>query len=112
MEEYGHRLMPHVLHDKASRDPDQVFASVARSEKIEDGFRTVTYQQVSRAVNYVACWLLEHFPQLARHETITYIGVSDLRYNILFYAAVQIRLKVSLLLSSHLYRLSRRFAFG
>jgi hypothetical protein len=98
--DYGRRLMPTVLHAEAERNPQRPFAIVAKSENIEDGFQEVTFQQVSRAVNHVSLWLQGQFEENGskppRHATITYIGVPDLRYNIIFYAAVQCRYKVQL----------------
>lgn len=97
---YGRRLMPTTLHHEAERNPLRTFAVVAKSDKIESGFTEVNFQQVARAVNYVAHWLQTRFESGAkppRHATLTYIGVPDLRYNIIFYAAIQCRYKVSFL---------------
>jgi acyl-CoA synthetase (AMP-forming)/AMP-acid ligase II len=95
--DYGRRLMPTVLHHETQRNPERTFAIVAKSDNIEDGFLTVTFGQVAQAVNHVSRWLETRFEsgqKPPRHATLAYIGVPDLRYNILFYAAVQCRYKV------------------
>ncbi|KUJ17080.1 putative NRPS-like enzyme [Mollisia scopiformis] len=82
---HGSRLMPTILHDEAKHNPQRTFAVVAKSDNLEEGFYQVTFEQVARAVNHPL-----------RHTTLSYIGVPDLRYNILFYAAVQCPYKVFL----------------
>ncbi|KAE9367390.1 putative NRPS-like enzyme [Stipitochalara longipes BDJ] len=96
---YGSRLMPTILHDEAKHNPQRTFAVVTRSDNLEDGFIEVTFEQVARAVNHVSHWLQARFEngdKPPRHTTLSYIGVPDLRYNILFYAAVQCGYKVVL----------------
>ncbi|TAQ86650.1 hypothetical protein B7494_g5036 [Chlorociboria aeruginascens] len=96
---YGRRLMPTVLRSEAKHNPTRVFALAAKSDNVDDGFREVTFQQVAQATNYTSHWLQKRFengnkpPKLV---TLAYIGVPDLRYNILFYAAAQCRYKVFL----------------
>ncbi|TVY78270.1 Non-canonical non-ribosomal peptide synthetase FUB8 [Lachnellula suecica] len=98
-ENYGSRLMPSILRNEAEINPKRKFAIIARSDNIEDGFVEVTFEQITRAVNFVSHWLRAKFEDgrdPPRHSTITYVGVPDLRYNILFYAALQCRYKVFL----------------
>jgi acyl-CoA synthetase (AMP-forming)/AMP-acid ligase II len=94
---YGRRLMPTILHLEAKNNPQRTFAIAAKSENIEGGFREVTFQQIAHAVNHVSHWLRRLFEdgnEPPRHATIAYIGVPDLRYNIIFLAAVQCRYQV------------------
>ncbi|KAL9032073.1 MAG: hypothetical protein Q9214_008122, partial [Letrouitia sp. 1 TL-2023] len=58
---------------------------------VSEGFQDVEFQQVARAVNYVAHRLQAVFGSKPEYEfeTVTYIGLPDLRYNIIFYAAVK-----------------------
>jgi acyl-CoA synthetase (AMP-forming)/AMP-acid ligase II len=97
--DYGRRLMPTILHYEAEHNPQRTFAIAAKSDNIEDGFQEVTFQQVAQAVNHVSHWFQARFESSNKpvHQTtLAYIGPPDLRYNIIFYAAVQCRYKVRL----------------
>ena len=99
LDDYGRRLMPTILRHEAKYNPQRTFAMVAKSDNLEDGFLDVTFQQVAQAVDYASHWLQNRFEngdKPPRHTTLAYIGVPDLRYNILFYAGVQCRYKVRL----------------
>ena len=93
---YGRRLLPCVLDDEARRCPQRIFASLAKSEDISHGFRDVSYLEMASAVNYMAHELQGVFGSKPGHdfETLTYLGVPDLRYNIVVYAAVKCGFKV------------------
>lgn len=93
---YGRRLLPCLLDDEAKTNPHKVFATLARSNDLSHGFHDVCFRQVANAVNHVAYMLQSIFgPELDRDfETLTYIGLPDLRYSIVFYAAVKCGYKV------------------
>ena len=93
---YGKRLLPNVLEEQSQTNPDKVFAAIARSDALYEGFRDVTFSEVAQAVNFLAYMLQSAFGPTLKYdfETLTYIGVPDLRYNIVFYAAVKCRYKV------------------
>lgn len=93
---YGRRLLPCVLDDEAALNPERVFAIIPRSDDLSQGFNDVTFAQMANAVNYLADRLQALFGPKPEHhfETLTYIGVSDLRYNVVFYAAVKAGYKV------------------
>lgn len=93
-EQYGRRLMVGVLEEETQHNPQRVFALIPASSDLQDGFRQVTFQQVKAAVDYTVHWLQDGFSTFSQHETLAYVGVPDLRYNILFYAALKLRLKV------------------
>jgi acyl-coenzyme A synthetase/AMP-(fatty) acid ligase/acyl carrier protein len=95
-EQYGRRLMVGVLEEEAQHHPERIFALIPESSDLQDGFRQVTFQQVKAAVDHTVYWLQAEFGPFALHETLSYVGVLDLRYNILFYAALKLRLKVFL----------------
>ncbi|EED20986.1 NRPS-like enzyme, putative [Talaromyces stipitatus ATCC 10500] len=94
--QYGHRLLVATLEEKAHSHPEQVFCLLPRSSNLQDGFYEVNYKQVQTAVDYTAQWLKTKFGQFSPNETVSYMGLPDIRYNIIFYAAVRIRLKVFL----------------
>ena len=101
---YGRRLLPAILDHEAHTTPDRIFATIPKGADLQDGFVDVAVAQIATAVNFVAYELLsEYGPSSPKnYETLTYIGVPDLRYNIVFYAAVKCGFKVS---SSLLYLL-------
>ncbi|KAF2999116.1 putative secondary metabolism biosynthetic enzyme [Neopestalotiopsis sp. 37M] len=76
---YGRRLVPRVLDELAETDPNRVYAAVPKSADVKDGFHDVTVADLSRCVDFMASWLDEKFGRSESFETITYIGLSDLR---------------------------------
>lgn len=93
---YGQRLLPVVLDDEAEANPQRTFAAIPTSSDVSEGFRDVTFAQVAQAVDYFAYRLQAIFGSVLRYEfeTLTYVGVPDLRYNIVFHAAVKCGYKV------------------
>lgn len=92
---YGSRLLPQVLDDLARSKPQRIFASIPKTFELKDGFRDVTVLQVSRSVNRLAWWIEANIGKSLTFETIAYLGLPDLRYAILFLAAVKCGYKVS-----------------
>lgn len=88
--------MPCVLDDEAVFNPQRVFAVIPRSEDLSQIFNDIFFAQMANAVNYLANRLQALFGPKPDYpfETLTYIGVPDLRYNIVFYAAVKAGYKV------------------
>ena len=95
--QYGSRLLPQVVDELACSDPDRIYASIPRSSDLSDGFRDVSMLQISQAVNKFAHWLEGVIGRSTAFETISYMGPSDLRYPIIFLAAVKTGYKVQLL---------------
>ena len=94
--QYGRRLLPCVLDDEAQANPQRVFAALTRSNDLSQGYQDVVFQQIANAVNFIAYRLQTVFGSKLDHEfeTLTYIGLPDLRYSIVFYAAVKCGFKV------------------
>ena len=86
---YGKRLIAHTVDDLAAREPDRVWATIPLGPEISDGFRDITVKQLANAVNSVAWWLESKIGRSDRFEVIAYLGLSDVRYAILFFAAVK-----------------------
>jgi len=86
---YGSRLLPQVLDDLATSKPERIYASFPKTFDLKDGFRDVTVLQMSHAVNAIAWWLEKHIGQSSNFETISYLGPPDVRYAIIFLAAVK-----------------------
>ena len=113
--QYGRRLLPCVLDDEAQTYPERLFAAFATSNNVCQGFRDVTFSQMAHAVDFMAHRLQSTFGSILKHdfETLTYIGVPDLRYNIVFYAAVKCGYKVVSLvvMSLTIFLLSQKRSF-
>ena len=92
---YGSRLLPQVVDELARSDPDRVYATLPLSSDLTQGFRDVTMLQVSQAVNKCAFWLEETIGRSTEFETLSFMGLPDLRYAIIFLAAVKCGYKVS-----------------
>ena len=87
--QYGSRLLPQVVDELACSDPERIYASVPRSSDLSDGFRDVSMLEMSRAVNRIAHWLEKIVGRSTSFETLSYMGPPDLRYVIIFLAAVK-----------------------
>jgi len=91
---YGSRLLPQVLDDLAASKPERIYASLPKTFNLKDGFRDVTVLQISRAVNAIAWWLEKEIGRSSTFETVSYLGPPDIRYAIVFLAAVKCGYKV------------------
>ena len=84
---YGHRLIPQLIDERAESNPQGSVWSVPKSSNLADGFRDISYGQVARAINKAAWWIDEHIGKSTTFENLAYIGPPDLRYSILTIAA-------------------------
>ena len=96
--DYGRRLMPSVLSYESQNNPKRLFALSARTNQVDDGFLELTFGEVGRASSYIAQWLEGRFDfgECGKQVTLAYIGIPDVRYNLVFYATLKLRAKVSL----------------
>ncbi|PQE21314.1 thioester reductase domain-containing protein [Rutstroemia sp. NJR-2017a WRK4] len=77
----GRRLLPVVIDQLASTDPTRVFVSIPLTTSIQDGFRDITFEEISRAINRCAWWIEANIGRNESNdtfETINYIGPQDL----------------------------------
>lgn len=86
---YGERLLPQALDEHCRHDPARVYASIARSVDLAQGFRDVTMRDMASAVDSVAWWLESRIGRSEKFETLAYMGVSDLRYPIFCLAGMK-----------------------
>jgi hypothetical protein len=91
---FGRRLLPVVLDQLAESDPSRVYAAIPLSGELSHGFRDITVVEVARCVNYMSAWLEEQFGCSSNFETVSYLGIPDIRGAILFLAAVKCGYKV------------------
>lgn len=100
--DYGHRLLPHIIDEKARLDPQAEAFSVPRSDNPEDGWKLITWKDYANAVNYAARIIIDECgpPAPGTTPTVAYIGPNDGRYVVLIIAAVKAGYKVCLASSS------------
>jgi len=88
---HGRRLLPIVVEELATTDPDHILGMAAKSANISLGFDSLTVSQLSRAVNYTAHWLdfiLGEVPA-GTFLPIAFIGTQDFRYWVIELAAIK-----------------------
>ena len=86
------RLLVNAIDEKAksiSNSPWLLYANSSAWEH-EGGYRTITWEKFSHAINRTALWLDENIPRTAPgRQTIAYLGPNDARYYILIVAAAK-----------------------
>lgn len=93
--QFGSRLLPIVVDETAKSQPDLPYAYVPTSNNVSDGFKAVTFSDIATAANHVAIWIHHNLGPSDSFETISYMGLGDLRYVVVFLAAVKCGYKVS-----------------
>lgn len=84
------RLLNHIVDDAARRNPDLPYAELPLSStSFDDGFRKVSYRDLSNAINGMAWWMHRSLGPGKNFETLTYLGPNDLRHSILLLGAVK-----------------------
>ncbi|KGO64305.1 Male sterility, NAD-binding [Penicillium expansum] len=89
--ECGKRLVPTIIDETASKTPDLECMSIPRSNNPSDGWKPVTWAEVTNAVNYVANMLITQggHPAPGIFPTVAYIGLEDPRYPIFVIGAIK-----------------------
>ena len=93
--DYGNRLIPQLIDERARENPEASVWSVPRApgfddefaDGLADGFYDINYGQVARAINAVAWWIQRHIGRSTTFKTVAYMGPPDLRYAIVTIAA-------------------------
>ncbi|KAI4156985.1 MAG: hypothetical protein L6R39_000848 [Caloplaca ligustica] len=86
---YGERLLPSTFDQIAEADPDRLYALIPNSQQQSAGFRDLSFAQVAHSVNNFADHLENAFGCSQITETVSYLGIPDLRNAIAFLAAVK-----------------------
>lgn len=87
--QYGRRLIPQLISERAEREPSKVFASIPISNNPEFGFTDVSYATMAKAVDRASWWLYETMARSRSQEVLAYMGPNDLRYPIFVVAAMK-----------------------
>lgn len=91
---YGERLLPQIIDAYAIRDPERLYALVPYSTDLSQAFRRITMRGLSNAVNHVAWRIHKEIGHSDTFETLAYMGAADIRYGIIFFAAIKCGYKV------------------
>lgn len=84
----GQRLIPAVIDELASIEPDRVIYEYAIGATVSDGMEKVTMKAYSNAINRTAWWLENHLGKSKTFEPLGYIGPGMQRF--LFVAVIQL----------------------
>lgn len=88
--QYSGELLPNFVDHLASIKPDTVYAEYPVSSlTYEEGYRQITYQDLSNAVNEVAWWPQKTLNSSKTFQILAYIGLNDLRYPALILSAIK-----------------------
>ncbi|KAI0013533.1 acetyl-CoA synthetase-like protein [Xylariaceae sp. FL0662B] len=92
----GRRLLPSVLDELAEANPNRLYAAVTKTLSVADGFCDITVADIARSTNFMANWIEQKFGRSDSFNTLTYIGIPDLRGPVVFLAAVKCGYKLLL----------------
>lgn len=89
-EAYKLQFIPKLIDHRALTEPNTTYASIPCSNDVLDGYRDVTYIQISGAISKMAWWMKSIIrPSLDQSQpTVVYNGPYDLRW-MMFSMAVQ-----------------------
>jgi len=83
-----------VLDQLADTNPSRIYAAIPKTSDVKDGYRDISVADLARCVDFMAWWIEDKFGRSESFETITFIGLSDLRGPALLMAAVKTGYKV------------------
>jgi hypothetical protein len=84
------RLLASRVDHYARLNGSRVYASIPRSDHLEDGFQDITYTQLAGAIDQASWWLDTHLgKEHERFECFAYFGPRDLRYVALIIAGIK-----------------------
>lgn len=91
----GKELFVSKIEENAKWTPHHTLVRFASGPNWEtEGYRSFTWKQYADAINKTAHWLDKTFGKSVDNDTVAYSGPSDIRYPILFAAAVKTGRKV------------------
>ncbi|KAI9709750.1 MAG: putative NRPS-like protein biosynthetic cluster [Bogoriella megaspora] len=83
------RVLPKVIDEHASNFPDSLWASIPRSEALDEGWVDITYKTYSQCINDMAQWIEDKIGLGENRETLGFICVNDIRYPVFIFAAMK-----------------------
>ncbi|KAK4998933.1 hypothetical protein LTR66_001923 [Elasticomyces elasticus] len=85
----GRRTLPELTDELAHSHPSKVWATIASTSDVSDGFLDITVKSLADAANATAWWIEENIGRSDKFVTIAYQGASDVRYAIFWFAAIK-----------------------
>lgn len=99
--EYGRRLLPSVVDAKAASGVESIWCSLPHDDNdLSKGFEDINYWRLANAVNKMAWLIHDKLGPSQNFDTIIYMGIPDIRYQIIEIAVIKTGHKV--LFSSHM----------
>lgn len=71
---YGRRLIPQILDDLASSDPDRIIYSIASFTETSHEFREISARSFAKSVDKTAWWLQNQLGTSENIQPVGYIG--------------------------------------
>lgn len=100
-QDYSKKLLPVAIDDIVRDEPTRIWASLPIDDwDLSKGFEDISFTTLAKAINKVAHAIDAAFGPSSTFETMTYLGMPDVRYQIVQVAAMKTGYKV--LLSSPL----------
>ncbi|KAG9575721.1 hypothetical protein KCV04_g24193, partial [Aureobasidium melanogenum] len=92
------RVVPHIVDEIAKTAPDTKWVEVPRNnDNLQDGYKTLTFGQLSQAVSRMARWLEKTIGTSTSRETITFMDrQNDIRYIFAIIASMKTGYKILL----------------
>ena len=99
--DFGRRLLPALVDEIATIDPERTFVHIPRSTRAQDGFQDISYRAFARAVDNCSWWIEQNLGRARGFPTIAYMGPQDIRYLVLILACNKTGYKVKTNLSHY-----------
>ena len=92
---FGSRLLPQILDELSRSAPGRLYATIPRlATNLSQGFQDITMKDATIYVDALAWWLHEAVGPSDTFETLSYIGIPDIRAAFVFLAAIKCGYKV------------------
>jgi len=98
---FGTRLLPSILDKYAIDEPSRVYACLARSAEVAEGFEEISMRQLASAVDALAWRISNEMGDSKDFSTLAFFAPSDIRYPLMIFAAAKCQRKVSLRILLH-----------
>ena len=98
---YGDRYLHSVFDDIAATTPSRLYASIALSTDLAEGFQDFTFGNLAHCVDIFANSVKGDIGCSYEEETLAYLGIPDLRNAIAFLAAVKCGYKVQYICTAY-----------
>lgn len=97
------KLVTTAVDEIARDDPQRTFVELLEPIHLDQDVLILTFGKFANAVNRMSWWLKDKSSELglAKFDTITYIGLPDVRYYLMLFAAAKNQLTASLILPTH-----------